>query len=231
MNRHHPARRSAVKGMVVGLALCLTGACVFGANVKEKTKPEAKKAEATKAGLPKRDFIIEMRQVEEGQAGGYNVSTQSQTAPWPAQAVRVRNGEKASLRMGQSLPVQWVQSVSVQTSGVSAPGVNMRSNGAGVSQATTWLNAGQSLEVTPRWAGGKDDVALDVEVQASSIGDQSASGLPKQNQSHLATSVTAPLGIWVIIASSGGAVTAKGSYGSESGADVRRTVQVRVTAP
>lgn len=209
-------------GLVAGAAAGDSGA----ATAKEKTKTETAKPE-----LPKQDFLVELRQVDEGQVAGYTVGTQNSAAPWAAQAVRVRNGERASLRMGQSMPVQWVQSVSVQSTGVNAPGVSMRSTGGGVSQATAWLNSGQALDVTPRWAGGKSDVALDVEVQASGLGAQTASGLPQQTQQQLATTVTAPLGIWVIIASSGGAVAAKGVYGSDTSQESRRTLQVRVTAP
>ena len=223
MNARVFPRRFVLQQVAAGFVLCL--AC-GGTFAKDKPKPEPAKPE-----LPKRDLMVELRQVEDGQASGYTVGTQSQSAPWPAQAVRVRNGEKASVRMGQAMPVQWVQSVSAQSAGMTAPGVNVRSSGGSVNQAMTWMNAGQSIEITPRWTGGKEDVALEVEVQTSAIGDQAASGLPKQSQSQLATTVTAPMGIWVIIASSGGAVAAKGSYGSETGNEVRRTIQVRVTAP
>jgi hypothetical protein len=195
-----------------------------------KDKPLPEQAKPAVANLPKLDFTVELRHVDDGQTSGYTAGTQHQATPWPAQAVRVRNGERASLRIGQSIPVQWVQSVSAQSSSVAAPGVNMRTAGGGVSQATTWINSGQSIAVTPKWAGGKEDVTLEVDLQTSTVGDQAASGLPRQSQNQLATTVTAPLGIWVIIASSGGAVASKGSYGSETGNEIRRTIQLRVTA-
>ena len=198
---------------------------------KEQAKKDAGKGDAAQANLPKRDFTVELRQVEEGASQGYTVGTQHSGGNWPAQAIRVRNGEKASLRMGQAMPVQWVQSVSVQTSGVSAGGMNASTMGAGVNQATAWLQAGQAIEVTPRWRGGTEDVALEVEVQTNTIGDQAASSLPRQGQNQVSTTVSAPLGLWVILASSGGTPAAKGSYGSEPGNEVRKTLQVRVSAP
>ena len=225
MSERNKVRRSTVQRALACLAMVVLAGGLLPVSAKDKPKVEPAKPE-----LPKRDLTVELRQVDDGPSSGYTVGTQPQTAPFPAQAVRVRNGEKASLRMGQSMPVQWVQAVSAQNVGATAPGVNLRSSGGSVSQGMTWMNAGQSIDVTPRWSG-KGDVALEVEVQTSALGDQAASGLPLQNQSQLATTVTAPMGIWVIIASSGGAVAQKGSYGSETGTEVRRTLQVRVTVP
>lgn len=226
MNERIHARRRASQYLAVGAGLLLSVALGFPTLAKEKPN----KSESPKLDLPKRDLTVELRQVDDSQSSGYAVGTQPQLAPFPQQALRVRNGEKAILRLGQSMPVQWTQSVSTQSMGVTAPGVNVRSGGGGVSQSLTWLNVGQSIDVTPHWSG-KDDVTLEVEVQSSSLGDQTASGLPKQSQSQLATTVTAPLGMWVIIASSGGTVSQKGSYVSEPGNEIRRTIQVRVTLP
>ncbi len=67
------------------------------------------------ADLPKRDLTVEMRQVEEGDSSGYSVGTQSRTPLLAAQHVQVKNGEKASLSLGRSIPMQWVQSVTAQS--------------------------------------------------------------------------------------------------------------------
>ena len=200
----------------VALALC--GSALLA---KDKPKPE----------LPARDLSVELRQVDDGPAGGYTVSTAPAVPTWPAQAMRVRNGETASLHIGQSMPVQWVQAVAAQSSSVAASGVNLSSKGGSVHNAMTWINSGQDLELTPRWRGGKEDVTVEVAVRSTQLGTQSASGLPSLNQSELVTTVSAPLGYWVVIAASGGTGASKGSYSSQPANEVRRTIQVRVTAP
>ena len=183
MSERNKVRRSTVQRALACLAMVVLAGGLLPVSAKDKPKVEPAKPE-----LPKRDLTVELRQVDDGPSSGYTVGTQPQTSPFPAQAV------------------------SAQNVGATAPGVNLRSSGGSVSQGMTWMNAGQSIDVTPRWSG-KGDVALEVEVQTSALGDQAASGLPLQNQSQLATTVTAPMGIWVIIASSGGAVAQKGSYG------------------
>jgi len=65
--------------------------------------------------LPQRDVTVELRQIEEGygEPTGYSVRSNAD-AGLPAlayQKILVRNGEKATLRMGQSSPKQWVQSI------------------------------------------------------------------------------------------------------------------------
>jgi len=171
------------------------------------------------AELPRHDLIVELRQIED--QAGYVVSTQPRTPALAPQQVQVRNGEKAVLRMGQSMPVKWTQSVAVQSG---------RTEGAGVSYGLTWMQAGQSFTVTPRWPGGKQSVVLQVEVQSASVDASTGAELPTQQRSELATTLSAPLGQWVTLASTGGEQQQKGVYSSRAAADSRQLIQVRVSA-
>lgn len=172
------------------------------------------------AQLPRRDLTVELRQIEDQQA--QVLSTQPAVPLLAPQLVQVRNGEKASLRMGQTLPVRWVQSVAAQSG---------RSGTAGaVSYGLTWMDEGQNLAVTPRWAGGKQPVELQIDVQSASVDTSTGADLPNQQRSQLATTVSAPLGQWVTVAASGGGTAQANSYSSDAAADVRRLIQIRVLA-
>jgi hypothetical protein len=171
-----------------------------------------------RAELPRRDLLVELRQIDEGGAG-YVVGTQPQAALLAPQQVQVRNGAKASLKLGQAMPVQWVQSAATGPLG------------SGVKQKVSWFEAGQSLSVQPRWPGGKQPVTLDVEVQSASVQEQAGgAALPVQARSQLVTTVSAPLGQWVTVASTG-AAPQPGVYGSQAAAQTRRLLQLRVLAP
>jgi hypothetical protein len=180
------------------------------------------------AELPKRDLVVELRQVED--AGGVTVSTQSREPLLTPQQIRVRNGAKASLRLEQALPMQWLKAASAQTESLSGSGVTSRSSGGSVVNEVTWMEAGQSLSVQPRWPGGKQAVTVDIEVQAAAVGDRLGAELPTQSRSQTATTVSAPLGQWVTIATTGSS-PARGVYSSEATSESRRLMQLRVLAP
>lgn len=180
------------------------------------------------AELPKRDLMVELRQVED--TGGVTVSTPSREPTLAPQQIRVRNGAKASLRLGQSLPMQWVQSAVAQSASLAASGATASSSGGGVVNAVTWMDAGQSLTVQPRWPGGKQAVMVEIEVQAAMVGERVGADLPTQSRSQLATTVSAPLGQWVTIATTGRSAQ-PGDYSSEAMAESRRLMQLRVLAP
>jgi len=182
------------------------------------------------AQLPQRNLIVDVRQVEAGSDGGYSVSTQSREALMTAQTVSVRNGEKASLNVSKSMPMQWVQSVSVQNSTLSSSGMSATNTGGGVTNGLVWLEAGQSLQVQPRWPGGKQPVRVDIEVQSTSVAPRSGTELPDQTKSQLTTTVNAPLGQWVTMAISGSAPQ-PGVYSSQAAANSQRLLQIRVLAP
>ncbi|WP_367846930.1 hypothetical protein [Rhodoferax sp. WC2427] len=170
------------------------------------------------AQLPQRNLAVELRQISE--PDGNTVSTQPVAAPLASQRIQVRNGEKATLTLGQNVPIRFVQSV------------GSGRDGSGVSYGMVWMQAGQSMAVQPRWPGGGQPVKIDIDVQSSSL--QAPSGnaeLPSQARSQLATSVSAPLGQWVTVAATGGGQAAPGTYSSEAAADTRQLVQIRVLAP
>jgi hypothetical protein len=74
------------------------------------------------AQLPKRDLTVELRQVEDVQSAGYTVSTKSHSPLLLSQSVQVRNGEKASLSVGQTITLQWVKSAQAQSASLTASG-------------------------------------------------------------------------------------------------------------
>ena len=181
------------------------------------------------AELPRRDLTVELRQVQEGQdeAGAYSVGTAPREAGFAPQQVRVRNGEKARLQMTQSMPVLWAQKVEGQTASLSVGDATASSSGGGVTQALTWMEAGQSIAVTPRWPGGKQPVRVEVEVQTAAVEERTGSELPTTGRQQLVTTVTAPLRQWVTIATSGSAAQ-PGVYSSTANASRRRLLQIRV---
>jgi len=171
------------------------------------------------SALPARDLVLELREVEEG-GGGYAVGTRPQAPLMAPQQLQVRNGSQARLSFAQTTPLQWVQSVQ-------APGAL---TGAGVQQGLIWLQAGQSLQLRPRWPGGQRPATVEIEVQTASVQQQPGRELPTQERSALATTVQAPLGQWVTLARSGQG-TPPGSYRSDVATQRPRLLQLRVTAP
>jgi len=184
------------------------------------------------AQLLKRNLTVEMRQVEEVGSSGYSVSTQPQAALMAEQSVNVRNGEKATLTVSKSMPMQWVQSVSAQSAALSASGVSASSTGGGVKNGLVWLEAGQSLKVQPRWPGGKQPVSVELDVESASVGQRNGTELTDQSRIQLNTTVSLPLGQWVTVASSGsGSGDQPGVYSSQSASNSNRLLQLRVLAP
>lgn len=182
------------------------------------------------AELPARDLTVALRQVED--AGGVTIGTQSREPLLAMQQVRVRNGAKASLRLSQSIPMQWVQSASSQSESLSAGGATASKNGGSVNNALVWMDAGQSLTVQPRWSGQiRQAVTVEIEVQSAAVGDRVGADLPTQARSHMNTTVSAPLGEWVTIATTGGGSAPPGVYGTGTVGESRRLLQLRVLAP
>jgi hypothetical protein len=189
------------------------------------------------AQLPQRDLRVELRQVEES-SGAMVVSTQTRP-PFESQQIQVRNGSPASVSVGQTLPMQWVQAVLALPAeqGASAPVAstpNPNQRSGGVVNQMTWLHVGQRLTVLPRWPGGKKDVSVEVEVQSSQVDARTGPELPAQSQNQVRTTLSAPLGQWVTLAVTGKSTPggiSYGTYGSEATAEPRRLLQLRVTAP
>jgi hypothetical protein len=183
-----------------------------------------------------RNLTVELRQVKDGEqdnpnasGGSYSVGTSNRGAGFAPQQVRVRNGEKASLQINQSMPMQWVQKVESQSTTLSAGSASANSNAGGVTQAITWMESGQSFTATPHWPGGKQAVKLEIEVQSSAVDERTSSELPATTRQRYSTTVSTPLNDWVTIATSGSAPR-PGSYSSTGSSDGRKLIQIRVTA-
>ena len=190
-------------------------------------------ATAARAQLPPRDLTIEFRQTEEGREAGqsYSAGPADPARTWEPQMLQVRNGEKASLRVQDSIPMQWVQSVSTERSvGIGQGGAQGASATVGVTQGLTWFDAGQSLTVQPKWPGGNRPARVEMEVTRSAAGDRVGADLPVQSRNTVSTTITAPLGEWVTVAASGSSAQS-GSYSSNSRQQVRRLLQIRVLVP
>ncbi len=181
------------------------------------------------AQLPARNLSVELRQVDEGGAG-YTVGTQPQAPAMPPQQVVVRNGTQARFSLGQTVPVQWVQSVSSHNAKLTAGGAESTSQGGGVTQSLVWMDANQRLAIKPSWPGGNRPATVEVEVESASLGARPGVELPAQVRSQLATTVSAPLNQWVTLAATGRR-TAQGVYGSEAASDSRKLLQLRLTLP
>lgn len=201
-------------------------------------------------GLPMRNLLVEVRQVDEGQSnvqgggierGAVVISSDGRVsggaeAGWVAstrqrndsiaQQVRVLNGHRASMRLGQSVPLQWWQA-SVTPQGVQAV------------PTTVFSEAGKGFTVRPSWPGGRAPVTVEVQTELGrvrdpnlTIGGDPDNGVASENFTTL-TTLRFPLGEWVTIASSGqdGASSQRGVVSTR---DVERSrqivVQMRVTA-
>lgn len=164
----------------------------------------------------------------------------------PGQQVRVRNGGRAQFRLDQAVALQWVsagsgyrtrvtaeQGTTAAVSGGASVGtsaqVRGRSEGGSFQQETVWLQTGQSLSVQPLWAGGSEPVEVTVDLQQSNLGPGASTMTPRQNSTQVATSVYAPLGEWVTIASTG-STAPSGTISTRAVREAPRALQIRVTA-
>ena len=187
--------------------------------------------------LPQRDVTVELRQVEEGygEPTGYSVSANASSG-LPAlayQKILVRNGEKATVRMGQSSPKQWVQSVTSATSSSVPPTTGAATNNAayGVTNVMEWLQSGYSITVQPRWLGGNKPATVELELEQKDLQTQHNADMPNQARRQFSTTVTAPLAQWVTISSSG-EVPKAGVYSTTAANKAgRQALQLRVLVP
>jgi hypothetical protein len=206
---------TSVACLCLGLALLAPGishAATPSGNATANT-PSNAKASSSAASLPKQDFTVEIRQMDEGARGGKTYGTEPSRDLMETQQVQVRNGERASLLMNIATPVQWVQSVSAQE--------------GKVKNALTWFQSGQTISLTPTWRGGKHPVLVDVDVQTASVQASPGGALPQQARSQVATSVSAALGEWVTIATSGNRAQ-RNTYSSEAATEKRVRLEMRV---
>ena len=216
-----------MKHLAFSLATCLLALSLAAQSASKDSPDSARKAPATQhAPLPQRDLTLEVREVEAADAG-YSVGTQPARPLLTAQQVQVRNGETASLVLAQTVPMRWLQSAQAQNTSLAASGVSANSTGGGVAYAMSWLQAGQSVRVAPRWSGGNEPAVVELEIEAASLAERGGAELPTRTQQRAATTLTLPLGQWVTVASSGQRAQA-GVYGSAAAQDRQRLLQMRV---
>lgn len=182
------------------------------------------------AKLPVRNMTVELRVVASNEAPVAATVVRTQPVQEPeldVQKVFVMNGERAQVKLGRSMPLQWVQSAKV---GQTAAGTPVR----GVDTATQWMESGQALSVLVRWPGGKKLAVVELEVDTTALTTQPGHNLPHQARSRVTSTVTLPLGEWSTVAVTGRreAVAQPGVYSTRPlEAQAARLVQIRVLAP
>ena len=165
---------------------------------------------ATSAALPAVDLIVQVRVISEAELAeeaaaskshehsqrGLEISSAAQ-APASArtQDMRVLNGHTAEMSWSQALPIQWMQ-VAAQRRG--------RASG-GIVNALTWLRAGQSLSVQPRWPGGRDPVQVELRIETQDIDDRRGADIPASGAQTWASTLSVPWGQWTTFATTGAA--------------------------
>lgn len=142
------------------------------------------------------------------------------------QQLLVLNGGRATLRLGQARPLQWLQAVRVAPP---SPG----SSGIAWVPGTVWVDAGQGLTVRPLWPGGAAPVTVEVAAESAGLGAPGFGREPPRG-AQLLTTLQLPLGDWVTVAESADAQQQDGrgllsGRGSED--EHRLVLQMRVTAP
>lgn len=183
--------------------------------------------------LPVRNMTVELRVVAAGDApvvAGTVVRTQpvqAQEQELEVQKVFVMNGERAQVKLGRSMPLQWVQSAKVDQTPAGTPV-------QGVDTATQWMESGQALSVLVRWPGGKKLAVVELEVDTTAVATQPGHKLPHQARSRVASTITLPLGEWSTVAVTGRreAVAQPGVYSTRPlDGEGAKWVQIRVLAP
>lgn len=200
--------------------------------------------------------IIDSRRGVIAQGGLLAGTVRTETTGGSTQQVTVLNGGRARLFVGrtQSLTA-WRLAAGPTTFGGFGPadaydgpdradgrdvrdGRNFRQPQVAVVPQTVWIDVGQGIHVTPRWSGGRD-VVVDIEAQTrqplqpgTPYGALDPDGQTRRTE--LASTVSVPLGEWVVVASSGGR-SQRAQSGTLSTRDVdegqSEQLEIRVTAP
>jgi hypothetical protein len=188
---------------------------------------------ATSAGaaVPKRNLLVEFRQVDEQPAGSYATGAPG-SAPVSAQSLLILNGEKASFRLHTTSSLQWVQAASTSPGSAADAGTQQPGNTSiAFNSAIVQVEAGQTLTVKPTWAGGVAPAIVEVEIQTSHLQQHATSALPEQVKHVQSTSVQAPLGYWVVIGRIGSLEGGSSSYRAGGQSERRISWQLRVQVP
>jgi len=218
--------------------------------------------DALGASLPRRNLVIQVRLVGAEEAAraaaddvtqraaagnpGYTAGTRDVEEARPMiQTLHVQNGQRGSLRFTNAVPIQWVEAVGIAhrpgATGTAAAGNSTGSaagvgaaSGAALVNAMTWIEAGQSLAVQPRWPGGAAPVTVDIEVVAERAGARPGIEPPVQERRLARSTLIVPLGRWMTFASVGEERRADkpGVWSTaDAGAEPSQVFQVQVLAP
>lgn len=201
--------------------------------------PKTKAPPSTRTIKPEsmaRDLVVELRERAVSQDGkeeadapaAYSVSTLPADGGATPQQVRVQSGEKAVLRLAQSTPMQWMQAGQQGNATVTAGAASATQSNSGITQATTLVESGQMLVVTPHWAGAARPVRVELQWQSDTVAERTGAELPTTTRRQFSTTVRMPLQQWVTIATRGSSPAA-GSY--SSAAEPLRALQLRVSLP
>jgi len=170
---------------------------------------------------PQRNLLVELRWVEStvsaaavaglregavvvGTAGSVSprgsvtLSTQSQQDKQDAiQRLLVLNGHSASVSLGESTPVQWLDYVVDLPASGSSAGRGARLLAA---PRTSLVESSRSFSVSPHWPGGAGPVRVEFSAQDMTAGTQ---GLPASEQTRVLSTVLMPMHEWTVVARSG----------------------------
>ena len=189
--------------------------------------------------LPLRNLLIEVRQVQSGDArqtelgsqGGVRLGTdgqvalqgellarqrQTQQSTAAVQQVLVLNGRSADIALRSSTPLRLMQSF-------------VRNGRVFVTQGVVFLQAGTGFAATPRWEGA-EQVELTLSAQQALIPPGGTSS--GATQSGTSSTLVLPLGAWTSVAQSdsSGESSARSLVGNASTSEQRSMdVQVRIT--
>ncbi|MBK7002167.1 MAG: hypothetical protein IPH35_20075 [Rhodoferax sp.] len=194
--------------------------------------------------LPDLNLTVSLREINESDAqeGAPNVAGRSYgTAPsgpnFSAHQVRVRNGERASLQIEQSMPMLWIQQAQAHSATLAADfskdnastgNIRANSHSGGFTQGLTTMTGGQQFTVTPSWPGAGKPVMVKIDIQSAVVDERISGDLPATTRKQFTSTINAMPNQWVTLASSGSTASA-GSYSSTRSANARRLIQLRVS--
>ncbi|WP_144006940.1 hypothetical protein [Pelomonas sp. KK5] len=174
---------------------------------------------AAMAGVRDGGYVVGTAGSVSPRPGGVTISTARASAP-PAQRLVVMNGKSASITLTEPQTTQWLDyAVEMPTQQGGQPKVY-------AAPRTSVVERSRGFVVTPRWAGGKRPV--EVELKAMRPREEAEGGGEEQVLSH----VQVPLGEWITVARTGAPARAP-ERGVTSSRDAEpqssRELQLRVT--
>ncbi len=197
-------------------------------------------AQQSRAGVRQGGLVIDSRRGVIGQ-GGVELSTrQLQRDQQTHQQILVLNGRKARLDLRQQRPItqwQWVAQLGNGQGNGQGSGQQGVQPQVGLVAQTLWVDSGQGLSATPRWAGGKGPVTVELEAESPAQPDrpftQDAQGTPPARLV-AQTTLSVPLGEWVAVAQTNRQeeVQRRGMLSTQSvSSDDQAVLEIRVSLP